>query len=316
MSKQKLDKVLTELRRSTGLSQWRNDLAVVNWFNSLERKENLKFIELDIVQFYPSITKELFTLALNWAASFVDIPEEDRELYLHTKQSLLVNDGCTWVKKGPVNFDIAMGAYDGAEACDLVALFLLSKLQHLPINVGAYRDDVLAVCSLTPSQVEKVKQKMVLVFQEHGLRVTAVANTKVANFLDVTLDLTNKVHRPYSKPGTHLEYVHTDSNHPQHVTKHAVSEISRRLSLLSSNEEIFNNAKVPYEEAIKRAGHTEKLSYQPRVQQGQSRRRRRRKILWFNPPFDASMTTKLGKVFLNILDKCFLVGHVLRRILD
>ena len=40
---------------------------------------------------------------------------------------------------------------------------MLSKLQHLPINVGAYRDDVLAVCSLTPSQVEKVKQKMVLV---------------------------------------------------------------------------------------------------------------------------------------------------------
>ena len=62
VSKQKLDKVLTELRRATGLSQWRNDLAVVNWFNSLERKENLKFIELDIVQFYPSITKELFTL--------------------------------------------------------------------------------------------------------------------------------------------------------------------------------------------------------------------------------------------------------------
>ena len=62
VSKQKQDKVLTELSRATGLSQWRNDLAVVNWFNSLERKENLKFIELDIVQFYPSITKELFTL--------------------------------------------------------------------------------------------------------------------------------------------------------------------------------------------------------------------------------------------------------------
>ena len=102
VSKQKLDKVLTELRRATGLSQWRNDVAVVNWFNSLERKENLKFIELDIVQFYPSISKELFTLALDWAASIVDISEEDRELYLHTKQSLLVNDGCTWVKKGPI----------------------------------------------------------------------------------------------------------------------------------------------------------------------------------------------------------------------
>ena len=28
------------------------------------------------------------------------------------------------------------------------------------------------------------------------------------------------------------------------------------------------------------------------------------------------MTTKLGKVFLNILDKCFPVGHVLRRVFN
>ena len=43
------------------------------------------------------------------------------------------------------------------------------------------------------AQVKKVKQRMMVVFQEHGMRVTAVANTKVANFLDVTF---NKVHRP------------------------------------------------------------------------------------------------------------------------
>ena len=38
--------------------------------------------------------------------------------------------------------------------------------------------------------------------------------------------------------------------------------------------------------------------------------------MWFNPPFDASMTTKLGKVFLNILDRCFPPGHVLRRVFN
>ena len=83
-----------------------------------------------------------------------------------------------------------------------------------------------------------------------------------------------------------------------------------------SSPPMRRSSTMPYEEPIKRAGHTEKLSYQPRVQQGQSRRRRRRKILWFNPPFDASMTTKLGKVFLNILDRCFPVGHVLRRVFN
>ena len=118
-----------------------------------------------------------------------------------------------------------------------------------------------------------------------------------------------------------LKYLHSSDCinkwHPSRVCPHRQQPSpTRHQTRQISNEKIFNNAKVPYEEAIKRAGHTEKLSYQPPVQQGQSRRRRRRKILWFNPPFDASMTTKLGKVFLNILDKCFLVGHVLRRVLD
>ena len=199
---------------------------------------------------------------------YEEISEEDRELFIYTKMSLLVHNGTTWVKKGDVNFDVTMGSFDGAEACDLVGLFLLSKLQHLPIKVGAYRDDVLAVCSLTPFQVEKVKQEVVEVFQQYDLKVKAIANTKVANFLDVTLDLNNKVHRPYMKPGTQLEYVHVNSNHPRHVTKHAVAETSKRLSNLSSNEAIFEAAKGPYEEALRRAGHKEKLMYQPTPRPG------------------------------------------------
>ena len=81
-----------------------------------------------------------------------------------------------------------------------------------------------------------MKQKVVQVFQQYGLKVKAIANTRVANFLDITLDLVNEVHRPYMKPLTHLEYVHVDSNHPRHITKHALSEIGKRSSLLSSNE--------------------------------------------------------------------------------
>ena len=230
--------------------------------------------------------------------------------------SLLVNDGTTWVKKGNTNFDVTMGAWDGAECCDLVGLFLLSKLAHLPINVGAYRDDVLAASSLTPFQLEKVKQQVIEVFQEYNLKVKAIANTRVANFLDITLDLNNKVHRPYMKPGTQLEYVHVNSNHPRHVTKHAVAETSKRLSNLSSNEAIFEAAKGPYEEALRRAGHKEKLSYQPTARPAQKKKRRRRHTIWYNPPYCSSMTTKLGQIFLSILDECFPVGHRLRRVLN
>ena len=41
---------------------------------------------------------------------------------------LLFDRGNTWRKKGGDLFDIAMGAYDGAEVCELVGTFLLEKL--------------------------------------------------------------------------------------------------------------------------------------------------------------------------------------------
>ena len=44
-----------------------------------------------------------------------------------------------------------MGSFDGAEVCDLVGLFVLSKLQPLGLSsVGLYRDDGLAVSDKTP----------------------------------------------------------------------------------------------------------------------------------------------------------------------
>ena len=40
------------------------------------------------------------------------------------------------MKKGESEFDIAQGSYDGCEACEIVGLYILSKLVQLGINVG------------------------------------------------------------------------------------------------------------------------------------------------------------------------------------
>ena len=52
-----------------------------------------------------------------------------------------------WQKKNTNLFDVAMGAYDGAEVCELVGLFLLNSLANKfdKNSVGLYRDDGLAV---------------------------------------------------------------------------------------------------------------------------------------------------------------------------
>ena len=50
------------------------------------------------------------------------------------------------IKPGVNLFDVTMGAYGGAEICELVGLYMLNKINTFyPNNVGLYHDDGLAV---------------------------------------------------------------------------------------------------------------------------------------------------------------------------
>ena len=314
VSKQKLAGLVKEVKEKTTLTQWKSDLSAVKWFNQLQNKDQLRFIEFDICAFYPNITRELLTKAIQWATTIVPIPQEDIDLIMHTKMSILISGGDVWVKKGQDPFDVGMGSFDGAECCDLVGLFLLSKLADLPMEGGFYRDDALFVSSLKPKENNRVVEKVKSIMQENGLEIKAKCNAKVANFLDATFDLASSRCLPYRKPGQVIEYIHVDSNHPRHVLKNTVAEVSKRLSALSSSKQIFDNAKGPEQEALRRAGYTEELTYQPEEEVVQARRRRRRRqVIWFNAPFCRSVETKVGHRFFAILDSCFPPGHPLHR---
>ena len=63
-------------------------------------------------------------------------------------------------KRGDL-FDVAMGAYDSAEVCELVGTFLLEKNSEIynEGDIGLYRDDGLAVFrSKSSTQLEKIKK--------------------------------------------------------------------------------------------------------------------------------------------------------------
>ena len=65
------------------------------------------------------------------------------------------------MKKGRDLFDVAMGAYGGAEVCELVRTFLLEKISEIcnKCDIGLYRDDGLAVFrNKSGTQLEKTKQ--------------------------------------------------------------------------------------------------------------------------------------------------------------
>ena len=52
-----------------------------------------------------------------------------------------------WIKKQGGLFDVLMGAYDGAEVCELVGTYMLNVLskKYNKNDFGLYRDDGLAV---------------------------------------------------------------------------------------------------------------------------------------------------------------------------
>ena len=59
----------------------------------------------------------------------------------------MFHDNNIWEKKTNSNIIITMGSYDRAECCEIVGLFILSKLEGVfgEGNVGLYRDDGMAV---------------------------------------------------------------------------------------------------------------------------------------------------------------------------
>ena len=165
--------------------------------------------------------------------------------------------------KGGSLFDVGMGGFDGAEKCDLVGLFLLFLLKDLPhLRPGLFRDDCLAVTTLSPFEAEKTKKQICKIFKSQGLEITIDANLKVTDFLDVEFYLITGTHRPYNKPNNTILYVNVKSDHPHSVIKNIPLAVQKRLSLLSSNEQIFNEAAPQYQEALDKSGHTHKLVFE------------------------------------------------------
>ena len=83
-----------------------------------------KFIIFDIKDFYPSIQEELLNKGLRFAQEYIDITSKDTEIIYHARKSLLFDEKDTWMKKQSGLFDVTMGAYDGAEVCELVGTYV------------------------------------------------------------------------------------------------------------------------------------------------------------------------------------------------
>ena len=164
-----------------------------------------------------------------------------------------------------------------------------------------------------------MKKDLIKFFKEEfGLGITIDTDLFIVNFLDVTFDLHKEKFYPYRKPNDRPIYIHRDSNHPSHVTKQLPIAVNKRLSEISSDKESFDNFKGDYEKALSDSKLRSDLNYEPPAPENNATttRKRNRKIIWFTPPYNASLKTNIGKKFLQLIDKHFPVNHHLHKILN
>ena len=253
------------------------------------------------------------------ARSYAEISEEDENIVINTKRSMLFNGGVPWTKKGESNFDVAQGSYDGAECAELVGLFLLNQVSKIKeIEAGLYRDDGLAATCASARVTENLKKRIAAIFKSYGLGTTLEANLKIVDFLDVIFNLEDGSFKPYTKPNSTPLYVHSQSNHPPSILKNIPINVNKRLSSISSDENMFNSAAPLYQEALVKSGYSYELKFDPTAGQSENKkkRNRKRKIIWFNPPFNHDVKTNVGYEFLKIVKECFPPGHKIHKILN
>ena len=78
--------------------------------------------------------------------------------------------------------------------------------------------------------------------------------------------------------------------------------ISDRIANLSSSKEVYDKEVKPYQDALNAAGYKQPLIYR---KSNPNKRKRKRQVLWFNPPFSETVKTNVGSKFLHLIDKHF-----------
>ena len=96
------------------ISQINNDNDSTEQFMNSKNKSKTTFIQFDIIEFYPSITKKIQLIVLTmqkkcWNNRWT-MPNT-----LAWRKTILRNNESTWVKTDFNNFDVSMGRYDSAQ---------------------------------------------------------------------------------------------------------------------------------------------------------------------------------------------------------
>ena len=102
------------------------------------------------------------------------------------------------------------------------------------------------------------------------------------------------------------------------IIKHLPAAISRRISDILCNQEIFDKAKPDYEKELRDSGYADNLLHvkTPENKDLNKKKKRKRNIIWFNPPHSKNVQTNVGKFFLQLIKKHFPKKHKFYKIFN
>ena len=173
----------------------------IDWFRKIRNKKRSTFVQFDIIDFYPSITRELLVRSHNHAREYTDITEEEVEIILARRKSVLSDSRRSWLKSHVENFDVPMGAYDSAQVANLVGIYILDTLGRI-VNleqVGLYRDyGIIYIPESNGPKTSSIQKKIIRAFKLLGLKIQIASNLRIVDFLDVTLNLNYGTFKPIS----------------------------------------------------------------------------------------------------------------------
>ena len=134
----------------------------IEWFKGIDNKKDCIFVKFDIREFYPSISEGIFKKSILFAKEHHHILDKDVRIIDHCRKSLLFHENEPWKKKKTDScFDVTMGSDDGVEICELIGIYILTRLATIikKCDCGIYRDDGLVILRNANGQHAKTSSK-------------------------------------------------------------------------------------------------------------------------------------------------------------
>ena len=92
-----------------------------------------------------------------------------------------------------------MSCYDLAEICELVGIYILTRLASIikKSDCGHYRDDDLVILrNVNGQQIDRTRKNIIKIFKDVGFSIDIETSSKVVDFLDIIFNLNNGIYKP------------------------------------------------------------------------------------------------------------------------